>query len=238
MIKWTGSGATNRRRDSRRLVRGTWNNERMRQIRIAVLLLLLCGCSGQSEVSGEWISLFDGESLEGWTASENRETFRVEDGLIVVHGPRSHLFYTGPVADHDFKNFALEVEVLTTPGSNSGIYFHTEFQDEGWPARGYEAQVNNSHTDPRLTGSLYGIEDVLEKKVRDNEWFVQRISVRDRRILIQVKRETVIDYTEPEDPQRPEDMGGRLLSSGTIALQGHDPGSKVFYREVRIKLLD
>ena len=210
----------------------------MRQIRIAVLLLLLCGCSGQSEVSGEWISLFDGESLEGWTASEDRETFRVEDGLIVAHGPRSHLYYTGPVADHDFKNFELEVEVLTTPGSNSGIYFHTEFQDEGWPARGYEAQVNNSHTDPRLTGSLYGIEDVLEKKVRDNEWFVQRISVRDRRILIQVNRETVVDYTEPEDPQRPEDMGGRLLSSGTIALQGHDPGSKVFYREVRIKLLD
>ena len=210
----------------------------MRQIRIAVLLLLLCGCSGQSEVSGEWISLFDGESLEGWTASEDRETFRVEDGLIVAHGPRSHLYYTGPVADHDFKNFELEVEVLTTPGSNSGIYFHTEFQDEGWPARGYEAQVNNSHTDPRLTGSLYGIEDVLEKKVRDNEWFVQRISVRDRRILIQVNRETVVDYTEPEDPQRPEDMGGRLLSSGTIALQGHDPGSKVFYREVRVKLLD
>ena len=210
----------------------------MRQIRIAVLLLLLCGCSGQSEVSGEWISLFDGESLEVWTASEDRETFRVEDGLIVAHGPRSHLYYTGPVADHDFKNFELEVEVLTTPGSNSGIYFHTEFQDEGWPARGYEAQVNNSHTDPRLTGSLYGIEDVLEKKVRDNEWFVQRISVRDRRILIQVNRETVVDYTEPEDPQRPEDMGGRLLSSGTIALQGHDPGSKVFYREVRIKLLD
>ena len=53
--------------------RGPWNNERMRQIRIAVLLLLLCGCSGPSEVSGEWISLFDGESLEGWTASENRE---------------------------------------------------------------------------------------------------------------------------------------------------------------------
>ena len=62
--------------------------------------------------------------------------------------------------------------------------------------------------------------------------------MRDRRILIQVNRETVVDYTESEDPLRPEDMGGRLLSSGTIALQGHDPGSKVFYREVRIKLLD
>ena len=119
---------------------------------------------------------------------ENQETFRVEDGLIVAHGPRSHLFYTGPVAEHDFKNFELEVEAMTTPGSNSGVFFHTEFQEEGWPARGYEAQVNNSHTDPRLTGSLYAIEDVLEKRVRDNEWFVERITVRDRRIIIQVNR--------------------------------------------------
>ena len=210
----------------------------MRQIWIAGLLLLLCGCSGPSEVTGEWISLFDGESLEGWTANENRETFRVEDGLLVAHGPRSHLYYTGPVADHDFKNFELEVEVLTTPGSNSGIFFHTEFQEEGWPAKGFEAQVNNSHTDPRLTGSLYAIEDVLEKTVRDNEWFVERITVRDRRIIIRVNRETVVDYTEPEDLLRAENRGGRLLSSGTIALQGHDPESKVFYREVRIKPLD
>ena len=215
----------------------TWNNERMRQIWIAVLLPL-GGCSSPSEVTGEWISLFDGESLEGWTANENRETFRVEDGLIVAHGPRSHLYYTGPVADHDFKNFELEVEVMTTPGSNSGLYFHTEFEEEGWPAKGYEAQINNSHTDPRLTGSLYGIEDVLEKRVGDNEWFVERVTVRDRRIIIQVNRETVVDYTEPDDPKRPENAAGRLLSSGTIALQGHDPKSKVFYREVRIRLLD
>jgi hypothetical protein len=210
----------------------------MREIRIVALLLSLSGCSGPSEVTGEWISLFDGETLEGWTAGENQETFRVEDGLIVAHGPRSHLFYSGPVAEHDFKNFELEVEAMTTPGSNSGVFFHTEFQEEGWPARGYEAQVNNSHTDPRLTGSLYAIEDVLEKRVRDNEWFVERITVRDRRIIIQVNRETVVDYTEPDDLQRPENMAGRQLSSGTIALQGHDPKSKVFYRAVRIKLLD
>ena len=210
----------------------------MREIRIVAVLLFLSGCSGPSEVTGEWISLFDGETLEGWTAGENQETFRVEDGLIVAHGPRSHLFYTGPVAEHDFKNFELEVEAMTTPGSNSGVFFHTEFQEEGWPARGYEAQVNNSHTDPRLTGSLYAIEDVLEKRVRDNEWFVERITVRDRRIIIQVNRETVVDYTEPDDLQRPENMAGRQLLSGTIALQGHDPKSKVFYRAVRIKLLD
>ena len=40
----------------------------MREIRIVAVLLFLSGCSGPSEVTGEWISLFDGETLEGWTA--------------------------------------------------------------------------------------------------------------------------------------------------------------------------
>ena len=42
----------------------------------------------------------------------------------------------------------------------------------------------------------------------------------------------------PDDLQRSENMAERLLSSGTIALQGHDPRSKVVYRAVRIKPLD
>ena len=42
-----------------------------------------------------WISLFDGQSLKGWKASEHPEQWKVEDGKIVASGPRSHLFYIG-----------------------------------------------------------------------------------------------------------------------------------------------
>src|SRR5215471_14229312 len=102
--------------------------------------------------SGGWISLFDGKSLEGWKASDEEGTFSVQDGMIVVHGPRSHLYYVGNVGNHDFKNFEFKAEVMTTPGSNSGIYFHTAYQDKGWPDKGFEVQVNNSHTDWKRTG--------------------------------------------------------------------------------------
>src|ERR1043166_542102 len=71
-----------------------------------------------------WFSLFDGKSLDGWKANENTGTFSVVDGDIVAHGPRSHLFYVGPVSNHDFKNFEFKAEVMTKPSSNSGIYFH------------------------------------------------------------------------------------------------------------------
>ena len=139
------------------------------------LLPLLVACAGdatvepapESEVtpvgadSEGWIDLFDGESLSGWTASENPGTFTVEDGAIVAHGPRAHLFYTGPAANHNFTDFEFRAEVMTTAGSNSGMYFHTEFQEEGWPAKGYEAQVNNTGGDARKTGSLYAIQDEI-----------------------------------------------------------------------------
>ena len=87
---------------------------------IVLVSLILNGCN-----SDPWIPLFDGESLEGWKASENAASWKVEEGAIVTAGERSHLYYDGEVMSHDFKNFELTVDVKTIPGSNSGIYFHT-----------------------------------------------------------------------------------------------------------------
>ena len=64
-------------------------------------------------------------------------------------------------ADHDFKDFHFKAEVMTLPKANSGIYFHTKFQPDGWPKAGFEAQVNNTYAkDPKKTGSLYDVEDL------------------------------------------------------------------------------
>ena len=185
----------------------------------------------------EWISLFDGKSLEGWRASENPATFSVEKNLLVVKGPRAHLFYEGPVQNHNFKDFEFEVEVMTTPGSNSGIFFHTEYQDTGWPSKGYEVQVNNTHTDWRKTGSLYAVQDVKEIPAKDNEWFTETIIVQGKKVTIKVNGKTLVEYTEPSTGIPTADNPGRVISSGTFALQGHDPDSKVYYRQVRVRPL-
>lgn len=174
-----------------------------------------------------WQSLFDGKTLNNWKVGNNAGTFSVEDGTIVVNGPVAHLFYDGDVNNHQFKNFEFKAEVMTTPGSNSGIYFHTEYQQGGWPKKGYEVQVNNSHTDWRRTGSLYGIEDVKEVYVKDNEWYTEYIKVEGKRIVIKINDKTVVDYTETDNAERTEGNSLRKLSSGTFALQGHDPKSKV-----------
>jgi len=184
-------------------------------------------------------SLFDGKSLEGWKANESPETFKVEDGNIVVNGPRSHLFYAGPVKQHDFKNFHFKAEVMTFPNANSGIYFHTRFQPDGWPAAGFECQVNNSYEkDPRKTASLYAVKDVKQAVAEDGKWFLYEIIVKDRKVAIKINGKTVNEYDVPADYKPPEKMAGRVLGNGTFALQGHDPGSKVMYRNIAVKPLD
>jgi len=183
-----------------------------------------------------WYSLFNGKNLDGWKASENKDCFKVVDGEIVVNGERSHLFYVGPVEKADFKNFEWKCEIMTKPNSNSGMYFHTRYQEEGWPSKGYEVQVNNTHSDPKKTGGLYSVVDVMDNSpVKDNEWFTQHVIVNGKRVIIKVNDKTTVDYTEPDGAQRPRDMRGRVLDHGTIALQGHDPGSEVHYRKVLIK---
>lgn len=184
-----------------------------------------------------WISLFDGKTLNGWKVGTNAETFSVENNCIVAHGKTAHLFYDGDVMQHNFKNFEFKAHVMTLPGSNSGIYFHTAYQESGWPDKGYEVQVNNSHTDWRRTGSLYGIDDVKEVYVKDNEWFTEYIKVEGKHVIIKINDKTVVDYTEPDNVKRDAGSEQRVISNGTFALQGHDPNSKVYFKDIMVKPL-
>lgn len=204
---------------------------------ISFVFLISCSASKKSDSSG-WISLFDGKSFDGWKVGHNASSFRIENGAIVANGPVAHLFYVGDVNNHNFKNFEFKADVMTTPGSNSGLYFHTSYQEESWPAKGYEVQVNNSQSDWRRTGSLYAVQDVKEVHVKDNEWYTEHIIVKDKRVIININDKTVVDYTEPDNVQRPQDMSGRVLSSGTFAIQGHDPDSKVYFKNIMVKPLD
>lgn len=193
--------------------------------------LLLASVAGADDEG--WISLFNGENLEGWRAGENADSFSVEDGKIVVDGPRGHLFYEGPVEEAKFTNFHFKSDVYTYPQANSGIFFHTQFQYEGWPRHGYEAQVNATHGDRRKTGSVYAVADLMDNAPHeDNEWFTYEIIVQGKDITLIVDGEVVQEHTEPEGVEGP-----RRLSRGTFALQAHDPGSRMYFRNIYVQPL-
>lgn len=189
----------------------------------------------RAEAADGWVSLFDGKTLQGWKAAENPATFSVQDGAIVVAGPRAHLFYEGPVNNHSFTNFEWKAQVKTTPGSNSGIFIHTAYQETGWPAKGYEIQVNQTHGDWRKTGSVYSFQDVKETFVKDDEWYTEQITVQGKQVTVRINDKIINNYTEPDSVSR--GTGEHKLTSGTVALQGHDPKSKVFYKNIMIKVL-
>ena len=184
-------------------------------------------------------SLFNGKDLTGWKASEHPETFSVKDGAIVAHGPRSHCFYIGGFHQHTFKDFELKVDVMTLPKSNGGVYILTEYQETGWPGKGFEVQVNNSYpNDPKLTGSLYEVADNLAPVAKDNEWFTEDILVKGDSVTIKVNDKVVEQWTQPAGWNGSKSFPGRRIGPGTVALQAHDPGSTVYYKNIRIKPLD
>ena len=208
--------------------------------------------------SSEFVSLFDGKSLDGWTATKDKpESFSVKDGTLIVKGGRAHLFYTGDVGGADFRNFELKLKIKTLENANSGVYFHTEYQEDGWPKEGFEAQVNSTHTDPKKTGSLYGIANIWtptkmddpfvvrvaknreifmyrpKAPSTDGEWFDYHIKVEGRHIVIRVNGEITVDWTQPEDWSK-----DRRIGHGTVAIQAHDPNSEIHYKDIQIKILD
>ena len=213
-------------------------------------LSILCLCTAPAAAASEgdapqpdedgWYSLFNGKDLTGWKkAQENEDTIKVVDGEIVINGNRCHLFYDGPVNDANFKNFEWKCEILTKPNANSGMYFHTEYQRRGWPSKGIEVQVNNTYRpDPIKTGSLYRIKNIMnDSPAKDNEWFTQHVIVDGRKVTVKIDDKIVNEFEETDSPQRKRGRNRDVLSSGTFALQGHDPGSEVHYRKVLVKPL-
>lgn len=197
----------------------------------------------QPESPAAWQPLFDGKSLEGWTAAENPATWKVVDGSLANSGPRSHLFYSGKLGT-EFRNFEVEAEVLAKPLCNSGLFFHTKFQDKGFPGKGFEIQVNNTalgegtYRERKKTGSLYAVRNVYKQLVPDDQWFRLRLLVRGKNIQVWVNDIQTVDYTEPTPPVIPPgSIRERFLDRGTFALQGHDPGSQSQWRNLRVRRL-
>jgi len=232
---------------------------------LALLLSTLPSAAQTAAPDEEFVSLFDGKSLDGWKIGANADVFQAHDGMIVMECPATnhnpaHLFYDGDVNGHKFKNFDLRVDVMTYPKANSGIYFHTKFQESGWPRLGLECQVDNSHSDWRRTGSLYGILNLTwgpekpgadnkqetialpEPPVTDNVWYTQEIICQGSQITVKLNGKTMIDYTMPQgDTEHRLATGVTWLPEGTFALQGHPPLpgaiSKACFKNIRVKVL-
>lgn len=207
----------------------------------------LVGSALHRASADEWITLFNGKDLTGWRANVTPEAFKVVDGAIRAQATKdsSHLFYAGDLKEgfERFKNFELEATCRSEPNANSGIFIHTDMSTRDKAlhlAKGYEIQLNSSASEKRKTGSLYAVVDLDKSPVDESKWFKVRIVVKDKRITVYLNDKQVVDYTEPENVQRPPDRAGRKLNPNGdgIALQAHDPKSVFYFKEIRVKRLE
>ena len=195
----------------------------------------------------DWLPLFNGKDLSGWRANNDPDSFTVQDGILRCHALgqfKAHLFYVGNRSEgfESFKNFELEATVRAEPNSNGGIFVHTDMSTRDAAkhlAKGYEVQLNSSAKEKQKTGSLYAVVPVDTSPVDETQWFKIRIVVQGKRITAAINGQQVLDYTEPENVQRPPERAGRLFdpAGGAIALQAHDPGSVWYFKDIRVKRL-
>ncbi len=196
---------------------------------------LLCvshaACAQDAAKPGEWVSIFDGKTMSGWTmielrGQEGKSKWEVVDGALTGTGNASMLY--SPKGD--YKNYQVRAEIKINDGGNSGFY--QRWTPEPGFGGGYEAQVDSTHTDPIRTGSIYGFVHVYRQWQKPDEWFTYELEVKDDvwrgKPMTSIK--VGIDGTELYQFMDFD----QSFKSGHFAFQQHDPGSKVQIRKVEV----
>ncbi len=189
---------------------------------LAVLALAMLAVSAFSaEVKTNWVSLFNGKDLTGWTVC-GKATWSVQDGVLVGVGGMGHIYTDATCSDFEATGMFRVTNVGAVP--NSGFYFRANQPADdpnGFP-RGYEAQICN-HGDG-YTGWLWKpgkpTGKATELLTKDGEWFRYRIRAVGAHIQFWINDKPVMTYDDAE------------YKTGHFAIQGHNPGMKVEAKEL------
>ena len=123
-----------------------------------------------------------------------------------------------------FADYDLEMYVRPSRHSNGGVYFRCP---DGIKRDHYEIQVHDVEGAVYPTGSLYGIRRARWWPLEPESWFLLQIHVQGDHCVVRVDGETVVDY-----------RGLKNLAAGPIALQAHQTGKWIEYKEIRIRRLN
>ncbi|MHC4176548.1 MAG: 3-keto-disaccharide hydrolase [Planctomycetota bacterium] len=216
--------------------------------------------ASRGAMAADWVDLFDGKTLKGWTVHSGQAKYHVEEEAIVgtaVKGSPNTFLCT----DKEYGDFILEFEVKCDPALNSGVQFRSLIAKQemvfwfrgrkGEPRRrvippdrvyGYQVEIAR-----RAAGSSGGIYDEARrgfflgeefkdpkaaKALKDNQWNQYRVECRGDSIRTWVNGVPCADFRDS------------LTARGVIGLQVHGVRSQDFrpyevrWRKIRVKRLD
>lgn len=231
------------------------------------VVMAACSTSNQEEAvetesetnSGEWITLFDGETLDGWKrygADEIGNLWKVEDGMIVCQatgGGEATSDGGSLITVEQFDNFEFELEWMVSEAGNSGVMYHVVESDEYSHAfsTGPEYQLLDDIGYPdelkpsQYTASNYDMYAASEDKpVKPaGEWNTSKIIYNNGHVEHWLNGVKVVEFEEgSEDWQARYEKskwkdyeGWCKYKKGSIALQDH--GNYTAFKNIRIKKL-
>jgi len=180
-------------------------------------------------------SIFNGRDLAGWKTYPQLKTVCsvTPEGWLRLQNGRGQLESAGQFAD-----FILQLEVLVNgKGLNSGVFFRSI---PGEIMNGYESQIHNGylHGDRSKpadagTGAIFRRQNARRVVPNDGEWFCKTILADGPHFAVWVNGYQVTDWIDTR-PEHENPRKGLRLQAGTIILQGHDPTTDFFFRNLRI----
>jgi hypothetical protein len=192
-------------------------------------------------VEQSFTSLFHGTLIDWQMAGTGR--FNIVGGAIMEsEGGPGILWYTRAA----FADFVLGVDWrLSSPEDNSGVYVRFPPLGRDDPAhdwqvadrQGYEVQIDDRGYDPEqqsfssplhLTGAIYKLAPAMKRSSRPvGEWNTFVIEAQGHRLSVTLNGELVSNLRADESRPR----------RGHVGLQAHHPGSRVQFRNIRIREL-
>jgi len=226
---------------------------------IALLVVLVSICFARQRQRDEWVSLFDGKTLNGWSIHSGFAKYHIEDGAIVgttVKGSPNTFLCT----DREYGDFILEFEVHLDPRLNSGVQIRSMIAEKEKvfvfggrdgkprrrtvpPGRVYGYQVEIATEKGGSSGSIYDearrafmlasttSDPAASKAFKDGQWNKFRIECKGDRIRTWINDVPCVDLRDS------------MTSRGIIGLQVHGVGKdatgyQVRWRNIRIQAED
>ena len=214
---------------------------------VAVVVLLVIGPSWAT--ADEWVSMFNGKTLAGWTQKNGTATYVVKDGTILGTtsdgSPNSFL-----CSVKEYGDFELEFEVKVDSQLNSGVQIRSQTKDEDGNTiyntgrvNGPQVEIEASGENGAEAGYVYGEATgrgwltpqsrlKRHKHFVDGEWNKYRIVAKGPRIQTFINGQPIEDLNDPEIY--------KTHPKGFIGLQVHGIGKgtgpyQVAWRNLRIK---
>lgn len=170
----------------------------------------------QAAAAGDWTTLFDGKSLDGWRKLGNAN-WRIVDNYVEANSGSGFL-----VTPRSYTNFHLKLEFWTDADANSGVFIRSTNPNEVGTASAYEVNIYDKRPDPAYrTGGIVNVASPKVQMDAAGKWNTYEITADGAHFVVKMNGVVTADSSDAK------------FASGPIALQ-YGAGT-VRFRNVQIQ---